>query len=559
MAKTQIHNYVFKPGIGLLDNLYPNAWNLLTKNKNFLLSEYKEYLNTQIADAEINRRDVGLIIDGAAFDVALDTTYNAVFFKNTRNYLIAHNTTMGRNNTRIKNKILTLSDVSTSSIATSRINTYFTSLSSTILNGKDDNDSISFTNPNSAPAVNIAAKDQLIANKNFIAEEINAYITANNPNDQHDDVGCKRDIKFVINALAYDVLYGGSSGVNSATFDLAKYCFYNFDTGSSNILPIHRTSAIAAFTRFSNIIDDIVKGVSITVTSGHSATQDTSSAATSEVISSYLVTLVDYIKDIISATNLSAATTALNNLTRTTPTISLWADTELQNANTTINNNRTNILDTETWLTDYSYTNTEINNKIDTALDTLEFNFRYGGNESLINFVQKYWDASISQVVGNRVPESDVYSWIGETVVNNIFTNTAYSHTGTVSQTIDTNYTAESDAASIFSGYVQNIVDTVFKGLDNAPTLILDGVGYVKLPIDYNISDFLIITNLKDNSVIYNFTNNQTGGKVSKTTPLTDIDFPTFVENSSTITKLELNYNTNSQTATDQLQIFDLL
>ena len=105
MAKTQIHNYVFKPGIGLLDNLYPNAWNLLTKNKNFLLSEYKEYLNTQIADAEINRRDVGLIIDGAAFDVALDTTYNAVFFKNTRNYLIAHNTTMGRNNTRIKNKI----------------------------------------------------------------------------------------------------------------------------------------------------------------------------------------------------------------------------------------------------------------------------------------------------------------------------------------------------------------------------------------------------------------------------------------------------------------------
>ena len=100
-----------------------------------------------------------------------------------------------------KLKILTLSDVSTSSIATSRINTYFTSLSSTILNGKDDNDSISFTNPNSAPAVNIAAKDQLIANKNFIAEEINAYITANNPNDQHDDVGCKRDIKFVIKKI----------------------------------------------------------------------------------------------------------------------------------------------------------------------------------------------------------------------------------------------------------------------------------------------------------------------------------------------------------------------
>lgn len=557
MAKIQVHNYVFKPGIGLLDNLYPNAWNLFTKNKNFLLSEYKEYLNSQIADAEINRRDTDLIIAKAGFDISLNTNYHSVFFKNTRNHLIVHNTTVNRNNTRVRDKVLSLTDVDTNTDAVSRVTSYFNTISNIILNGKDGLDSVTFVNPSSAPAENIAAKDQLIANKNFIAEEVNAYVAVNNPNDEHDAEACKKDIKFTINALAYDVLYGGSSGVNSATFDLAKHCFYNFDNNSASILPIYRNASVAAFTRFKAIIEDIVKGVSVTTTTtGHSATQDTSSDATSEVISSYLVTLVDYIKNIIATTDTSSATIALNTINRTEPTVSLWASTELQASKTAIDNSKTNILDTALWTSDYVYANTDIDTKLTDAIDAMQFNFRYGGNASIVEFVKKYWIKTVSQISGNRVPESDVYSWLGETVSNNILTNIAYNHTGNVSQTIDTSYTAETNSATTLLGYTQNITDTIYNGLGSLPTSIADGVGYITFADNYNIKDFLIITNLQDNSVIYSFTNNNTGGKIIQSTPLVDIDFPNFVSNSDTITKLQLNYNTSTQSATDKLQIF---
>ena len=39
MAKKKINNYKFKPGIGYTENLYPNAYALLTANKAFIQAE----------------------------------------------------------------------------------------------------------------------------------------------------------------------------------------------------------------------------------------------------------------------------------------------------------------------------------------------------------------------------------------------------------------------------------------------------------------------------------------------------------------------------------------
>ena len=79
MAKRQIKNYVFTPGIGALDYVYPDAYNLLLANRDFLLSESVAYINQEIIDAVKCRRDVGYFIDGVAWDVALGTNYNAIF------------------------------------------------------------------------------------------------------------------------------------------------------------------------------------------------------------------------------------------------------------------------------------------------------------------------------------------------------------------------------------------------------------------------------------------------------------------------------------------------
>ena len=50
MAKKKIYNYKFYPGLGLNDNTYPNAWALLTTNKDFIQKEVAAWILQQVND-----------------------------------------------------------------------------------------------------------------------------------------------------------------------------------------------------------------------------------------------------------------------------------------------------------------------------------------------------------------------------------------------------------------------------------------------------------------------------------------------------------------------------
>ena len=51
MAKTQIKNYVFKPGIGANDNRFPNAYGLISSNKEFIQKEMSAFIANRVATA----------------------------------------------------------------------------------------------------------------------------------------------------------------------------------------------------------------------------------------------------------------------------------------------------------------------------------------------------------------------------------------------------------------------------------------------------------------------------------------------------------------------------
>jgi hypothetical protein len=80
MAKTQVKNYVFRPGMGAADNLYPNAYSLLSANKTFIQKEAAAWIQDQIDAAasgfvgytynqEKCERDVGYNIDAYLKDL----------------------------------------------------------------------------------------------------------------------------------------------------------------------------------------------------------------------------------------------------------------------------------------------------------------------------------------------------------------------------------------------------------------------------------------------------------------------------------------------------------
>ena len=80
MAKTQIKNYVFKPGIGVNDNRYPNAYGLLSANKEFIQKEATSWIQTQVDAGAAGfvgytynqakcERDVGYVVDAYLKDL----------------------------------------------------------------------------------------------------------------------------------------------------------------------------------------------------------------------------------------------------------------------------------------------------------------------------------------------------------------------------------------------------------------------------------------------------------------------------------------------------------
>ena len=92
MAKTIIKDYVFKPGLGAADNLYPNAYSLLFSNKSFIQKEATAWIQDQIDAGETDfvgytyndakcERDIGYNIDAYLKDLRYggnENTYDTV-------------------------------------------------------------------------------------------------------------------------------------------------------------------------------------------------------------------------------------------------------------------------------------------------------------------------------------------------------------------------------------------------------------------------------------------------------------------------------------------------
>ena len=87
MAKTQVKNYVFKPGLGAADNLFPNAYNLINANKTFIQKEATAWIADQVAadatgfenytyNQEKCERDVGYVIDAYLKDLRYNGNEN---------------------------------------------------------------------------------------------------------------------------------------------------------------------------------------------------------------------------------------------------------------------------------------------------------------------------------------------------------------------------------------------------------------------------------------------------------------------------------------------------
>jgi hypothetical protein len=154
------------------------------------------------------------------------------------------------------------------------------------------------------------ARALLRENKEFLKDEITAFIAVNYPAVKYSKTKCRRDIGFIVDAVCYDITYGGS--YQTLTAGLAY-----FDGNASTDLQIDSTeiaATAASYNRLKTVMQQIIANTTVTKSTGNLATQWTDSANLTGGASANATigNLVDIIINIIQGDSTASLTPQIN-------------------------------------------------------------------------------------------------------------------------------------------------------------------------------------------------------------------------------------------------------
>ena len=154
-------------------------------------------------------------------------------------------------------------------------------------------------------------------NKAYIAAEISAYLNVNYSSvwtglGTTGQTACTRDVGYIVDALCYDLKYGG----NYASKQAAKAYYSN---AVLTIAAGEKTATIAAYGRLSTVAQQILQSTAVTPSSGNTATQIVANGAQpsgSSLTATALGTLVTMINNVITnGTTSGVPTTTITTIT----------------------------------------------------------------------------------------------------------------------------------------------------------------------------------------------------------------------------------------------------
>ena len=263
-------------------------------------------------------RDTGYILDGITFDVALGTNYNSVYnglaYQRATGSYVQNNqqTQTVQAITKGKTEVAALPQIADSATALARSNAGFDEVIDIINNGTQSvsepgdgvADALAFPSPAALPTTDADdAATRLQNNRAFLAAEVVAFVNNNTPPAGYNQTKCARDVRYIVDALTYDILYGGNSG--TVTNAMAY-----LDGAAAQLPEAQRVATAAAYAHLATVVAAVVTdatGVATTTPQiGNVEVQDTSGAAATATEGNALDALLQIIENVVTAGNLNS-------------------------------------------------------------------------------------------------------------------------------------------------------------------------------------------------------------------------------------------------------------
>ena len=230
----------------------------IVASKATLQTSVIDYVNSNFGsytyDSAKCRRDSGILKTGAAYDIALETNFNAVrdglSYRRGSSVKVLTGQLTETLGAIAQEKILVEALLSDSTAIT-RNTAYWAEVADIITNGVANADALTFVD--TGVAGKTTARTEMVDNRAAIISALTTWITTNYASLSYDTATCERDTGYIIDALCYDVNYGG----NSATLESTKAYF----DGWVSVLPVaQRAIEVLAMTQLKTIINGYLSG-----------------------------------------------------------------------------------------------------------------------------------------------------------------------------------------------------------------------------------------------------------------------------------------------------------
>jgi len=343
-------------------------------------------------DSTTCSRDAGLIVDALSFDALFGTNFNSIIAGRSYHRAIASTAVvltlqkdaeLGAINF-IKYKAKAIAGAGASAQAVNAIN----DIVNTIKGGAVPR----YTWPDytGVDAQDTAAAKLIWQNKEFIKAETIAYITANYPAVVYDQEVCKRDVGLVIDALRYDLTYGGNYASRQA--GLAYY------TGATLMIAAgEKAATLAAYGNIKTIVQDIANGGLSAYTPLQGSIDYITGTAGDSTSATNVGNLVDAITTTIDTGTAPSETLPSTSWVASTLTS---ANSALQSAKATIQSSVIAFIDTN--FPSLVYNSTTCSRDVGYIIDAIGYDFMMGSNyRSILNGIS-YYRAQASLVIGNQ-------------------------------------------------------------------------------------------------------------------------------------------------------------
>lgn len=296
------------------------------------------------------------------------------------------------------------------------------------------------------------ARAQILANTAFIKAEITAWIAVQVAGNiapfttsfTYNAAACARDVEYILDAIRYDITYGGNTQTRIAADSYYSYGAATFGAGEK--LP-----TLAAFARLKTVLGQVVTEAAVTVSAGNALTQDTSGSPGNTSAKNFAEERVQQIIDTI---------TADGTLPALVQPATSWVATALVTARTALNTARSEIQsDSVQYIKrEYptlSFNETTCSRDVGYIVDALGYDLMFGSNFASIKAGMAYrrGTASAQLVVANQlVATQDILDFIaakskviaasGSSVLSGLLWDDIinYVNTGTRPIVVGTNY-----------------------------------------------------------------------------------------------------------------------